>query len=400
MMNDRREVLTQPQPRCRRKPRPAVGIGTLVSAAIAYMAVAFASLLGACSHGDTKMQQPPVPVVVAEATSKTLPFEIATIGTGQAYNTVSIISQVGGVIKRVSFRDGQQIKRGDPLFLIEPAPYQAALAAAEAKLARDQATTRNLEASVKRYDDLAKKDYITPQEHSDMLTNLEAMRATVRADEADVDGARLDLEYCSIKAPIAGRMGTRLIDPGNVVKANSDNPMVLIHQIQPMYVRFTVPEKYLTEILRYSASETLEVRASAPGGAPESHKGRLTFVDNTVDASTGTILLKAEFPNEDMLLWPGEFVNVVLVLKHLENAVVVPSQAIGTGQSGDYLFVVKSDATVELRPVTVAYRLDNDAVIESGVAVGEKVVTDGQLRLRPGAKVVEKSPVGAGRSNS
>lgn len=378
MMNDRRGVWT----------------------AIALVAVAVASLLDACSRGDKAMQQPPVPVVVAEVTGKTLPFEIASIGTGQAYNTVAIRSQVGGVITRVHFKDGQQIKKGNPLFLIDPAPYRAALTAAEAKLARDQATATNLEASVKRYGDLAKKDYITAQEHSDMLTGLDAMRATVRADEAEVESARLNLAYCSITAPIGGRMGTRLIDEGNVVNANSNDPMVLIHQIQPIYVRFTVPEKHLTEILKYSASETLEVRAHGSGETPGAHRGRLTFVDNTVDASTGTILLKAEFQNEDMLLWPGEFVNVVLVLRQLENAVVVPSQAIGTGQSGDYVFVVKSDATVELRPVTVAYRLNNDAVIEGGVAVGEKVVTDGQLRLRPGSKVVEKPPVAGGKPSS
>ncbi len=377
--------------------RGQVPVRAFLAAAAVWFAV---SLVGACSRDSGKMQQPPVPVVVAEATSKTLPIEITAIGTGEAYNTAAIVSQVNGMIKRIYFKEGQQTKKGSPLFLIDSAPYRATLAAAEAKLARDQATERNLEASVKRYDDLAKKDYITPQEHSDMLASLEAMKATVRSDEAEVDAAKLDLEYCTIRAPLGGRMGTRLIDEGNVVKANSDNPMVLIHQIQPMYVRFSAPEKYLTEILKYFASDTLEVRASAPEDPPGIHRGKLTFVDNTVDAATGTILLKAEFANEDMLLWPGEFVNVVLVLRQLENAVVVPSQAIGTGQKGDYLFVVKSDATVEMRSVTVAYRLGNDAVIESGVAAGEKVVTDGQLRLRPGAKIVEKPPVAGDKSSS
>ena len=365
------------------------------------LAVAAASILGACSRNNGGMQQPAVPVVVTEAVNKTLPFEITAIGTGEAYNTASIVSQVNGPVLRVYFKEGQQVRKGDPLFLVDPAPYQAALAAAEANLARDQATERNLEASVKRYDDLAKKDYITPQEHNDMLTGLEAIKATVRANQAAVDAAKINLENCTIRAPFNGRMGTRLIDAGNVVRANSDSPMVLLHQIKPMYVRFSVPEKYLTEILKYFAADTLAVRASAPDDPPEAHMGRLTFVDNSVDAATGTILLKAEFSNDDMLLWPGEFVNVVLVLKQIENAVVVPSQAIGTGQNGDYLFVVKSDATVEMRPVKVAYRLDNDAAIESGLAAGEKVVTDGQLRLRPGAKVVEKPPVtGATPSSS
>ncbi len=357
-------------------------------------------ILDGCSRGGTTMQQPPVPVVLAEASVKTVPFEIASIGTGEAFRTVSVRSQVGGVLKRIYFEDGQQIKKGEPLFLIEPAPYKAALASAEAKLARDRATAGNLAESVKRYDELAKKDYITPQEHSDRLTNLEAMKATVLSDSADVEAARLNLGYCSITAPIAGRTGTRLIDEGNVVKANADDAMALIHQIRPMYVRFSVPEKYLTEILKYSASETLEVRANAPGDTLGVHEGRLTFVDNAVDASTGSILLKALFPNDDMLLWPGEFVNVVLVLKQLENAVTVPSQAVGTGQNGDYLFVVKPDATAELRPVTVAYRSGNDTVIERGVAAGEKVVVDGQMRLRPGAKVTEKPPLAGGKPSS
>jgi multidrug efflux system membrane fusion protein len=369
----------------------AVAVAALISAGL---------LLGGCSSKKPQMQQPPVPVVVADVVAKTVPFEIATIGTGEAYNSVAIRPQVGGVVKRVFFTDGQQIRKGDPLFLIDPAPYKAALDAAEAKLAGDRATVANLEESVKRYDDLAKKDYITPQEYSDMLTNLATTNAAVRADEAEVDAQKLNLEYCSISAPISGRIGMRLVDPGNVVKANPDNPLVLINQIQPMYVQFTVPQSHLPDLLKYSASDTLEVRAYAPGEDPGKHRGRLTFIDNAVDQTTGTVSLRAEFPNEDMLLWPGEFLNVILVLKRIENAVVTPSQAISTGQAGDFVFVVKPDATVEMRPVKVSYRLSNDAVIESGVAVGEKVVTDGQLRLRPGSKIVERPPVTSGDSSS
>jgi multidrug efflux system membrane fusion protein len=349
-----------------------------------------AGLMMACSRNDKPTRQPPAPVVVAEVVTKTVPYEIPSIGNVEAYRTVSIRAQVSGVVDRLFFREGQNVRKGTPLFLIDPAPYQAALDAATAKLTRDQITANNIEENFKRYDELVKKDYITPQQHSDMRAQLEAMKATVRADEAEVESAKLNLDYCSIVAPIDGRIGVRLVDEGNVVRANSDNSLVVIHQIRPIFVRFTVPEKYLPDILKHSAATALTVTAHAPEETPGAHQGRLTFIDNAVSSATGTILLKAEFSNKDTMLWPGEFVNVVLVLKQLENAVVVPAQAIGTGQQGDYVFVVKADATVELRQVKVAYRLDNDAVIETGVQPGEKVVVDGQLRLRPGSAVVEK----------
>lgn len=364
----------------------------LLRTALPALAVA-AALLAGCSRNNHTMQQPPVPVVVADVVTATIPFEVASIGNVEAYRTVSVRAQVGGLLKKIQFNEGDRVKKGAPLLLIDPAPYRAALEAARAKLARDQATAANLEQTVARNDELAKKNYITAQQHNDMLSQLASMKATVRADSADVLTAKLNLDYCSITSPIDGRIGERLIDEGNVVKANSDNPLVVIHQIEPIFVRFTVPERYLTEILRLSAVQPLTVRANAPEETPGAHTGRLTFIDNAVDASTGTIRLKAEFSNPDAMMWPGEFVNVVLVLKELENAVVVPAQAVGTGQQGDYVFVVKPDATVELRAVTVNYRLDNNAVIEKGVQPGEKVVIDGQLRLRPGSAVVEKPPV-------
>ncbi|MBI4719808.1 MAG: efflux RND transporter periplasmic adaptor subunit [Chitinivibrionia bacterium] len=362
--------------------------------------LAAAVLIGGCSHESSTVRQPPVPIVSAEAAAKTIPFEIVSIGSGEAYKTVSIRSQVGGVLSRVYFKEGEHVKTGDRLFLIDPAPFEAALRAAEAKRDRDLATLKYTEESVRRYDELAKKDYITAQEYSNLRTGLETIRATVQSDEADVESARLNLDYCSVESPLNGRMGTLLIDEGNVVRASGDNPMVVIHQIKPMFVRFAVPEQHLPDILKYSATESLEVRAFAPGESPDDRRGSLTFIDNAVDASTGTILLKAEFPNEDLTLWPGEFVNVVLVLKQLENVVVVPAQAVGTGQMGDYVFVVSQDNTVDLRPVTVSYRRDNDAVIENGVQAGERVVVDGQLRLRPGSAVVEKPADTGTKANS
>jgi len=355
---------------------------------------------GGCSGTNSTPPPPRVPVVSAEAISKTVPFEIDAIGSGEAYKTVSIRSQVGGVLSRVYFKEGEHVRKGDRLFLIEPAAFKAALQASEAKLARDQATRAYTEENLKRYEELAKKDYITADEYSNLQTSLETIRATVAADEADVQNARLNLDYCSIESPIGGRLGTLFTDEGNVVKANADNPMVVILQIKPMYVSFAVPQQYLPEILKYADTKKLDVRAFASGEASDLRHGKLTFVDNAVDASTGTILLKAEFPNDDLTLWPGEFVNVVLVLKELEDAVVVPAQAIGTGQMGDFVFVVTRDTTVELRPVTVSYRLDNDAVIGKGLAAGERVVVDGQLRLRPGSAVVEKADSSAVRPNS
>jgi len=344
-------------------------------AAGATVAVAAALLLASCSRGDKAFTPPPVPVVTAQAAVRTIPYQVDAIGTVDAFNTVSIRSQVGGVVSRVYFKEGDTVKKGDRLFLVEPAPFEAALQAAEAQLARDRVNAQNLDERLQRYDELLKKDYITAQEHSDMVAALDAMRATVQEDEANVKNARLNLGYCSIESPIDGRVGTRMIDEGNVVKANGDTPMVVIHQMRPILVEFSVP--------RDSAA---------------AHLGHLTFVDNAVDPSTGTILLKAEFPNDDTMLWPGAFVNVTLVLTELHDSVVVPTQAVGTGQNGDYIFVVGDDATVEMRPVKVTYRLGDGAVLESGVASGEKVVVDGQLRLRPGSKVVEKAPVDGGKA--
>jgi multidrug efflux system membrane fusion protein len=352
-------------------------------------------LLAGCDRGKGSPPPPPVPVVVAEAATKTLPFEVNSFGNVEAYRTIAIRSQVGGILSRVQFTEGQLVKQGDPLLLIDPAPYKAALAQAEAILARDQATAANTAESVKRYEQLAQKDYIAAQDHANMLAQLKSNNETVRADQANVETARLNLQYCSITAPIGGRLGARLVDEGNVIKANSDNPLAVINQIQPIYVSFTVSEQHLPELLRQFGNRELEVRANAPEEPPGTHIGRLTFLDNAVDTSTGTILLKAEFANEDASMWPGEFVKVVLVLKELENVVVIPSQAIETGQKGDYLFAVKPDSTVEVRAVKVVYRLGNDAVIGSGVQPGDKIVIDGQLRLRPGARVVEKPPVGA-----
>jgi multidrug efflux system membrane fusion protein len=352
-------------------------------------------LLPGCSGQEQQTYRPAVPVAVGRAVSGDVPYEVSAFGHVEAYRTVAVTAQVGGVLQKVFFSEGQTVQAGEPLFLIDPAPYHAALSAAEAKLAGDRATAANLAESLKRYDNLAQKDYITAQQHSDMVAQLASARAAVRADSAQVANARLDLQYCSIVAPIGGRLGAQLVNEGNVVRDNADDPLTVINQIQPIYVRFTVPEQYLPDLLRETRQRTLEVRASSPAEPPNSHVGRLTFVDNSVDVTTGTIMLKAEFANQDESLWPGEFVKVVLVLQELRSAIIVPAQAVGTGQQGDFLFVVRPDSTVEVRLVRVTYRFDHRAVIGTGVQAGETVVTDGQLRLQPGTRVTVRAPVAA-----
>jgi multidrug efflux system membrane fusion protein len=272
------------------------------------------------------------------------------------------------------------------LFSIDPRPYQAALAQAEATLARDRAQAANAEADSKRYEDLVQKDYVTRQQYDAILANFKALGATVRADEAAVDRAKLDLDYCSIRSPIEGRTGAVMVQIGNIVKAN-DVTLVAINQIVPIYLSFAVPERELDEIRKRQAQGKLLVQAEDAATSQLISKGELTFVDNTVDRATGTIGLKATFANQDRALWPGEFVNAVLTLATEQNAVVAPAGAIQNGQQGTYAYVVKADQTVESRPVTVARNAPDGAVIEKGLAPGETVVTDGQLRLSPGAKI-------------
>jgi membrane fusion protein, multidrug efflux system len=347
------------------------------------------ALLGACSSESGPPPQTAVPAVIGKVESRTIPYQITAIGNVEAYNTISVKAQAGGTLKQVYFKEGQNVRRGDPLFLIDTAPYAAAMRQAEASLARDTVNARNAEENARRYSELVRKAYVTQQQYDDMVAQAEALKATVKGDLAALENARLNLGYCTISSPISGRTGSRLVDEGNIVKANADNGMVTILQIEPIYVSFSVPEKYLSEIRKESTTGSLKIRAFAPGEEANAHEGALTFVDNSVNSSTGTILLKATFPNEDEALWPGEFVNLELVLKELQNSVVVPSQTVQTGQNGEYVYVVKPDTTVEMRPVKVTYRSGNDAVIGEGLKPGETVVTDGQLRLYPGAKIAE-----------
>jgi len=355
-----------------------------------------ASLLCACSpSGRTPPPGPPkaVPVTIGSAVLKNVPVQVRAIGTVEAYSTVSVKTMVGGQIMKVGFSEGQDVRKGDLLFEIDPAPYDAALKMAEAARARDIALKENAEKEVRRYASLVEKNLVPRQQYDQFVSSAAALEATVQADTAAVENARVQLAYCFIRSPIDGRTGSLLVQQGNVVKAN-DATLVTINQVVPIRVSFSIPEQFLAEVRKYKEAGTLKVEAAPQDGKADPVPGTLSFIGNAVDAATGTIQLKGTFPNADRRLWPGQFANVVLTLTVRSGAVVVPSEAIQTGQQGQYVFVVKPDLTVEARPVTTGEVIGDRTVIGKGIAAGEKVVTDGQLRLVPGTKVEAKTGTG------
>jgi len=351
--------------------------------------------LGACSGGPSaeepkSKERPPVPVIVASVFSKDVPIQVSGVGNVEAYSTVAVKSRVSGELVGVHFQEGQEVREGDLLFTIDKAPYEVALKEAQARLERDQALARKARDDVRRNQPLAERDIVSRQSLDQYVSTAEAAEALVKADQAAVENLQLQLGYCSIRSPISGRTGSLLIQKGNLVKGNDENKSLLtVHQIEPIYVTFAVPEKYLGEINRRTKEGKMEVQvytADNPGGA-EPITGVLSFVNNTVEQSTATIRLKATFQNRDRRLWPGQTINVLLTLGVQPKAVVVPSQAIQSGQSGSYAFVVKQDQTAELRLVSVSRSTNGETVIEKGLSPGETVVTDGQLLLTSGARV-------------
>ncbi len=367
----------------------------------AVLVLAGATLVFACSP---KTPQPkkgggvggPVPVTVATAVRLDVPVTLKAIGSVEASNTVKVRARVGGELMRVAFTEGQDVGSGDLLFILDARPYESALQSAQADSARSAAQAVSAEAREQRYAELIGKDFVTKQDFDEAKANASALRATLQANAAAVRNARLNLNYCTIRASISGRTGTLFARQGNLVGANDPNPLVVIQQLVPAQVSFAIPEQRLPEIRRYAGEGTLRVQVTANGDDTGVREGVLTFIDNTVDRNTGTILLKATFPNEDQALWPGQFVDVALVLTTMKDAVVVPTQAVQRGQRGDFVYVVNPDQTVGMQPVIVALALESQVVVSQGVQPDDRVVTDGQLRLFPGAKVDIRTGVGGG----
>jgi membrane fusion protein, multidrug efflux system len=395
-------------------------------AAGAVWALAASLLLAGCSDDATgkpsRAAAPPaVPVTAADALEKSVPLQLTAVGNAMPYTSVAIKSQVSGQIVQVHFKEGQDVAKGELLFTIDPRPFEAALRQAEAalnqrraeilqtgaNLERDTAQLANARVQERRYRELVERELVAREQYDQFRTGLSTMESTVQADQAAVanaqasaraaqaavDNARLQLAYTAIRAPIDGRTGNVMVQVGNVVKGNDDTPMVVINQVQPIYVSFAIPEQHLGDVRTYRAAGSLRVEVRAPRQAETLATGALTFINNAVDQATATIQLKATFANTNNALWPGQFVDVVLTLTS-RTAIVVPSQAIQAGQQGPFVFVVKADQTVESRPVVVGTRLGAETIVERGLRGGELVVTDGQLRLVPGARV-EIKPVKA-----
>jgi multidrug efflux system membrane fusion protein len=364
---------------------------------LSVFALAAAVLAGGCS-GGAKTGAGGAPVLVAKAFTTDVPVEIQPqpVGHVMPYSTVTVHSQIGGILSEVHFKEGDEVKSNALLFIIDPRPTQAALDQARANLQRDSGQLEYQKANHARDEKLFASKIISQDQLDTDSASLDAAAGTVASDQAAITNQLLNLEFTQIRAPFDGIAGGLQMYPGNVVKA-PDDTLVTINQIHPIYVQFAVPERYLPEIKRQMRQHTLKVSVSFENMTGESPQGDLTFVDNSVDESTGTIQLRATFPNENDALWPGQFMAVNLTLSELTNAIVVPSQAVQTGQNGQFIYVVKTDPTntasqfVEERPVTTGITYDGEMVVEKGLMAGETVVTDGQLRLSPKAKVNVKS---------
>jgi membrane fusion protein, multidrug efflux system len=331
-----------------------------------------------------------VPVTIAPVVNKSMPIEISVIGTAGPFSSVAIRSQITGQLEKVNFTEGDDVQQGQVLFTLDRRPLELALREAQANLERDTAKAENATLMTKRYEDLAKRG-IAPREQLDTSrADMNALNATVSADKAAVENATVQLDYATIRAPISGRTGALMVHEGNLVRANDQMPLVTINQIMPISVAFAIPEARLAELKRYLAGGSLRVTASPPNDDGPVAVGKIAFVDNAVDENTGTIRVKGTFPNTDRRLWPGQFVNVVVTLTTDPKAIVVPSVAVQNGQQGTFVFVVKTDQTVEMRPVTVERVSAAETVLASGVAPGDTVVTDGHLRLVPGSRISVK----------
>jgi multidrug efflux system membrane fusion protein len=332
-----------------------------------------------------------VPVTAAQVVQKSVPLAVQGIGTVIAASTVTVRAQVTGELTAVHFIEGDEVKEGQLLVEIDKRPLEAALQQTQAALDRDVAQAANARSQAARYQDLLQRGIATKEQVDQIVANAAALEATVALDRANIENAKVQLQYATIRAPLSGKTGLLQVHPGNLVRATDTTPIVTINKITPVYVSFSVPEAMLPDLKRYMARGKLAVTALPPNdqGAPAT--GLINFIDNAVDPTTGQIKVKGTFPNTDRHLWPGQFVNVNVTLSTEPNAIVAPSLAVQTGQQGTYVFVVKPDQTVDLRTVVVERTSGDQSVIKSGLKPGETVVTDGQLRLNAGTKVSIKN---------
>ena len=333
-----------------------------------------------------------VPVAVANVTKENVSVRLSAIGNVEAYSTVALKARVDGQIIEVNFKEGAPVKKGNVLFRIDPRPYEATLRQAEANALRDAAARDQARSQERRYQELLDKNFISKEAYAQIRTNAETASAVAKASQAALENARLNLEYCTIRSSLDGFVGKVLLQAGNLVKANDVNPLVVINQVRPIYVNFAVPEQNLPEVRKYMAEGPLEVEVLPADPAQAHPKGRLVFVDNAVDPSTGTIRLRAQFDNNDALLWPGQFVNVSVRLYEEPDAVVIPSTAVQTGPEGQYVYVISGEMTAELRRIGVKRTDGERAIVAQGLQPGERVVTRGQLRLGPKVRVQIAAP--------
>jgi len=341
-----------------------------------------------------------VPVGVATAERRDVPVYLKGLGSVTASNTVSVKSRVDGQLAQVNFREGQNVSKGDLLAVIDPRPFQVALDQAQANLFRDQAQLRDARLNYERFKSLLQESGAVSQQQVDtQKASADQLEGAVRADQAQLDNAKLNLVYSHITAPLGGRIGLRLVDVGNMVHAADTNPLLVITQLQPIAVLFTLPEDSLQNVSKHMHQGTLPVEAYSRDDQTKLASGTLLTIDNQIDQTTGTGRLKAMFSNQDNMLWPNQFVNVRLLLETHKGSTVVPSVAIQNGPQGSYVFVVKPDKTVEVRPVTVSFTQNNVATISSGVDPGDTVVIDGQDKLQAGSKVDPHAGGGGGNRN-
>jgi len=349
------------------------------------------SLLGGCT--GTKAASgppPPVPVVAAKVEQRDVPVQVRAIGTTEAYSTVSVKTQITGELTGVFFKEGDDVQKGQLLFTLDKRPLEAEVRTAEGTLAKDEAQAANALSEQRRYEALMKSGVVSSQEYDRVASNAVSLEAVVRADKGTLENAKVQLVYASIYSPINGRTGNLIVHQGNMIKANDVPALVMINQVEPIYVTFTVPQQYLAEVKQYARNGNLLVQAVIPNDPRGAVSGKLSFIDNMVDSTTGTIKLKGMFVNRDRRLWPGQFVDAYLTLRTQANALVIPSQAVQNGQQGTYVYVIKDDSTVEARTIATGDTQAGQTIVQKGLAAGEQIVTDGQLRLVPGAKVQVK----------